>query len=216
MSDITSEEPYIHERALVYPNVLIGKAAWVGAFSSIGAPPEHRSFHPSEEPKFGVNLGKSVVIREGVVIQAGTFRATVVGEGAFVSGNSTIGHDSSLGSGTTLSPGCHIAGESILGDNVTLGMGTAVHQRSRVGNLVMTSMNCVVKGLVPPFLTLVGPFGKVIGPNYIGLERAGLGGLWLEGYMSNLGEVYNGRVPAGLPAGVTEIIEHWLGGDDVN
>lgn len=202
----------IDSTALVRRNVSIGPGVWIGAFAVIGAQPEHRDYHAKDNLDFGVVLGANSVIREGVLIQEGTHKPTIIGDNSFIMGNSTIGHDSMLGSEVTIGPGSHIAGESALGNRVTLGMGTTIHQKSIVGELVMTSMNCVVKGNVAPFLTLVGPSGKVVGANSVGIQRAGLGGGgWIEIYLSNLSEIYKGKTPFGLPKEVDLIVSKWFG-----
>jgi len=199
----------IHPLALVEDNVSIAASAYIGAFSVIGARPEHRSHHNNEDLVHGVVVKSRVVVREGVLIQQGTFVSTVVEEDAFIMGNTTIGHDSFIGYSSTIGPGCHIAGNSHLSPQVTLGMGTAIHQGSRLGRLVMTSMNSVVKGPVAPFLLLVGPSGMVAGANTVGIQRLGLGEGWIDDYLENLDDVFNGLVPASLPEEVKNIIREW-------
>jgi len=201
----------IHPNAIIGSNVEFGEALWVGAFASIGVQPEHRAHH-NKEDGYGVLLGSGIVIREGVLVQSGIRRATNIGDDAFIMGNSTIGHDCILGENATVGPGCHLGGGCVIGRNVTLGMGTAVHQESKVGGFVMTSMNCAVKGSVPPFVMVVGPTGRISGINLIGLQRNGFGESWVEKYVSRLGDIQSGIIPTELPRKVKDVIDEWLNG----
>lgn len=201
---------FVHPSAIIDSLVTLGQEVWVGAFSHIGSPPEHRAMHSKGHEFLGVNVGDRVVIREGVSIQTGFKRVTSIGCNTFIMGSSTIGHDAVLCNGVTISSGSHVAGGAYIGEDSNLGMGTAVHQGSIVGGFVMSSMNTSIKGEVPPFVKLMGPTGRIMGLNDRGLQRAEISGDWSQDYLNQLPRVFEGWIPPGAPADAKRVLGDWL------
>jgi UDP-N-acetylglucosamine acyltransferase len=102
------------------------------------------------------------------------------------------GHVTRIGNHCLFMVGAHAAHDCIVHDNVVLTNGTmlgghvevgaraylggavAVHQFCRIGRLAMVGGHARVVRDVPPFVTLDGDTGMVVGLNKVGLRRAGI------------------------------------------
>lgn len=133
---------YIHETAVIYPNVILGDNVYIGANCIIGAPAEDKS-HWGKEGK-GVIIGDGVIINGNVTIDAGTVRPTSIENSAFIMKGVHIGHDAIIRQGSTLSPHVLIGGHSVVGANTNMGMGSIVHQRCEVPHGCMIGMGSII------------------------------------------------------------------------
>lgn len=198
------------ERVAVGPGaVILGPCTieddvFIGAGAQIGSPPEmtdhkQNAAWSGELEHSGVHIESRAVIREGVVIHQGSYRATTVGAEAWVLNRAYLAHDVLLGGSSTVSAGVSIGGHCVIGCRVNLGMNAAVHQRTFIGAGCMIGMNTPVSRDLPPHVKAYGSPLKIRGLNIVGMQRLGLsetkiellreayssGNLLLDGFLSH-------------------------------
>ena len=109
-------------------------------------------------------LDKSTEIGEGVVLAARADITTncIIGDFVFCNVAAQVGHDSVVGSYSTLFPNCSIAGGSVLGEGVTVGTSASTHPGIKVGDYATLGMNSAVIRNVKAFTTVMGVPAKRI------------------------------------------------------
>ena len=142
--------------------------------AAIGGPPQDQ--HYRGEPT-RVVIGNRNTIREYVTIHRATGEGNVtrVGDDNMLMAATHLGHNCQVGNKVTLSTLSGMSGHTIIEDQVIIGGMVGSHQRVRVGRLAMVSGYSKLSQDVPPFSLVDGKPARVLGPNLVGLERAGLG-----------------------------------------
>jgi UDP-N-acetylglucosamine acyltransferase len=141
--------------------------------AAIGGPPQDQSYRG--EPT-RVIVGDRNVIREYVTIHraTGEGNATRIGDDNLLMACTHLGHNCQVHNHVTLSTLSGMSGHVILEDRVIIGGMAGSHQRVRVGKLAMVSGYSKLSQDVPPFSLVDGKPARVIGPNLVGLRRAGV------------------------------------------
>lgn len=156
---------YIHPTAVIYPNVILGKDVYIGAYCVIGAPAENLKTWGKD--CFGVIIGDGAILHGHNTIDAGVERSTKIQKNTFLMKGVHVGHDAIIGKGSILAPKVCIGGYVELGKESNLGMGAIVHPRVTTGEGVMIGMGCIVtkKSVIHPYGKFVGSPAKCIGIN---------------------------------------------------
>lgn len=155
---------YIHETALIGPNVLIGNDVYIGPYCVIGFPAEWKGRETEDK---GVVIGDGVRITGMVTIDAGIERATEIRQGCYLMKHSHVGHDAVLCDNVVLSCGAKIGGHAFIGKNTNIGLNAVIHQKQTVAEGCMIGMGTVVtKTLITePNMKYVGNPAKLLGKN---------------------------------------------------
>ena len=160
----------ISAHAVVEGDTWLGQSCRIASFACIGAPPQTRSHGAPGR----LEIGPRTVIREYVTAQPGVEGGTTrVGAGCLVMAYAHIAHDCALEDGVVMANGVQLAGHCHVGEATTLGGLTNVHQHVRIGRLAMTGAASRITRDVPPFCLVDGHPARLIGPNRVGLRRAG-------------------------------------------
>jgi len=120
-----------------------------------------------------LQIGNENVIREFATIQLGTGKQgiTRIGDQNFLMPHAQVGHDSSVGSGVTLTNNSSLCGHVTVEDRAVLGLNVTVHQHCRIGMLAMVGAMAYVSQDIAPFMLVDGRSGGIVGLNRVGLRR---------------------------------------------
>ena len=99
--------------------------------------------------------------------------ATVIGDHNYFMAGAHVAHDCRLSDNIILANNCLLGGHVNVGDRAFLSGGVAVHQFCRVGRLAMVGGHARIVRDVPPYITIDGISGDVVGLNLVGLKRNG-------------------------------------------
>lgn len=159
--------------------VVMGEGNVLYPFVCVGFEPQDVKYKGSGA---GVRVGSQNIFRESATVHGATGGegATAIGDSNYFMTNSHVGHDAVVGSRCTLVSGALIGGHAVLEDGVTIGGNGAVHQFCRVGRLSLIGGCSAITKDLPPFMLERGING-VIGPNVVGLRRAGQSGGAIDG-----------------------------------
>ncbi len=162
----------LHEGVVVHGDTSLGEHNTIHERCIIGGLPLVRS---QAESCGRLEIGSHNTIRELSTIQRATVSdaATRIGDHNFIMPSCQIGHDSVLGDHVTITNYSAIAGHVTIEDHATLGIGVQVHQHCRIGAYAMVGASAYVPRDVPPFVTIDGQSGCVVGLNKVGLKRNG-------------------------------------------
>jgi UDP-N-acetylglucosamine acyltransferase len=151
----------------------VGEDCQVGFGAAIGGAPQDQ--HYRGEPT-RVVIGDRNVIREYVTIHraTGDGNVTRIGNDNLLMASTHLGHNCEVGNGVTLSTLSGMSGHTVIEDLAIIGGMVGSHQRVRVGKLAMASGFSKLSQDVPPFSLVDGKPARVIGPNLVGLRRAGM------------------------------------------
>ena len=140
--------------------------------AAIGGPPQDQRY--GGEPT-RVVIGDRNVIREYVTIHRATGEGNVtrVGDDTMLMASTHLGHNCEVGNEVTLSTLSGMSGHTTIEDKAIIGGMVGSHQRVRVGTLAMVSGFSKMSQDVPPYSLVDGKPAKVVGPNIVGLRRAG-------------------------------------------
>ena len=122
-----------------------------------------------------VEIGQGNTIREFSTVHRAIKpeTATVVGDGNYFMAGAHVAHDCRVGSHVILANNCLLGGHVTVDDRSFLSGGVAVHQFCRIGRMAMVGGHSRVVRDVPPFVTIDGITGDVVGLNLVGLKRNG-------------------------------------------
>ena len=148
----------------------IGPNTLVHPYAVLGDAPQDVSY--KDAPSF-TRIGESCLIREHVTIHRGTEAetTTVIGDRCFLMTGSHVGHNCQVADDVRIASNAALAGRVSVGRNTFIGGLAAAHQFCRIGEFVMLGGLSRVTMDIPPFMTFTA--GALIGPNTIGLRRAG-------------------------------------------
>ncbi len=165
-------------RLVSYVNVTghttIGPRTVIGAFSSLGTPPQSVSYRGGATT---LTVGADCDIREHVTMNTGTEDGggtTTVGDGCMFMVNSHVAHDCHVGNKVIFANNAVLGGHVVVGDDVVFGGGVAVRQFVRIGEGAMLVGLSGIRADVIPYGMAHGPLAHLVGLNVIGMRRRGL------------------------------------------
>ncbi len=122
-----------------------------------------------------VVVGEGNTIREHVTIHRAMKpeAATTIGDNCYLMAGAHVAHDCRLTNHIIMANQCLLAGHVTVDERAFLSGGVAVHQFCRIGRMAMIGGHARVVRDVPPFVTIDGLTGDVVGLNLIGLKRNG-------------------------------------------
>jgi UDP-N-acetylglucosamine acyltransferase len=138
----------------------------------IGGLPQHLRM---PERVGSVRIGANNTIREHATIHRalGEQAATVIGDSNLLMVGVHVAHDCRVGSHTVFANNSMLAGHVSVDDRAYISGSVAVHQFCRIGGFAMVGGLARVVKDVPPFVTIDGNSGYVVGLNTVGLRRNG-------------------------------------------
>lgn len=175
---IVEHEVTIGERCVLEGRVTIKSGTQLGADNLIaegaviGGIPQHLTI---PQKMGGIVIGSGNVIRENATIhralKAGN--VTTVGDNNLLMVNAHVAHDCLVGNNVILANNTMLAGHVIVQDRAFLSGAVGVHQFCRIGRLAMVGGHARCVQDIPPYVTIDGNSGCVVGLNLIGLRRNG-------------------------------------------
>ncbi|HTQ39412.1 MAG TPA: acyl-ACP--UDP-N-acetylglucosamine O-acyltransferase [Pirellulales bacterium] len=122
-----------------------------------------------------VLIGEGNTIREFVTVHRALKpeAATILGDGNYLMAGAHVAHDCRLGNHVIMANNCLLAGHVTVDDRSFVSGAVAVHQFCRIGRMAMIGGHARVVRDVPPFVTVDGLTGDVVGLNLVGLKRNG-------------------------------------------
>lgn len=146
----------IHETAIIYDNVKMGKGNYIGAYCIIGDIPESVKYF--DEIDKGVEIGDNCRFTKQVTIDAGTEQPTIIKDNVLILKNGHVGHDSVIKENVQIRCNAIVGGHCTVEQNSKLMLGSIIHPRQRVPENVILGMGCVVtkKTKLEPNSTYIG------------------------------------------------------------
>ncbi|HEY0615051.1 MAG TPA: acyl-ACP--UDP-N-acetylglucosamine O-acyltransferase [Candidatus Elarobacter sp.] len=177
---VVGEHVTVAARAALLAHVVVtgrttvGEDAVIHPFATIGAPSQDRK---AEEGEIAyTTIGARTVIREYASIHRGTADAgalTSIGEDCLLLAYTHIAHNCRVGNHVTMSNLAQLAGHVVVEDHASVGAMAGVHQFVRIGRYAFVGGYAKVPKDLPPFMLADGNPPAVLGPNLVGLRRAG-------------------------------------------
>lgn len=159
-------------RVSVKEGTTLGENNVVFEGAVLGGPPQHLKA-PSVVGT--IEVGANNTIREFCTIHRGLSEGNVtrIGDSNLLMCGVHVAHDCIVGNNTIFANGAMIGGFVQVEDRAYLSGNVAVHQFCRIGrNAIVGAAGRVLKD-VPPYVTVDGQTGHVVGLNSIGLRRSG-------------------------------------------
>ena len=154
----------------------IGRANRFFPFVSAGQDPQDMKYRGEQT---SLEIGDGNTFREFVTVNRGTIQAggvTRIGQHNLLMAYVHIAHDCQLGSHIVMANGASLAGHVEIGDYAIVGAFCGIHQFARIGTHCFLGAYTVVnKDILPYMKTTADRPMTVLGPNTVGLERAGFG-----------------------------------------
>jgi len=178
--------------------ISIGNNNIFGSYSIIGGPPQDDLFGLEKTRLFfagggdgelSVQIGDRNVFREFVTVHHPFSTKTTIGSDNYFMAQSHIPHDASLADRIKLANSVQIGGYTSIMSDSYLGFGAVVHQFVSIGAYSMIGMGSIVIGDVAPGSKVVGSPARLIGPNVVGLGKAGVIDFSYWDHSSSLKEV---------------------------
>jgi UDP-N-acetylglucosamine acyltransferase len=154
-----------------------------GPYSIIGGPPQDDQFGIEETNSFFANggqgelsikIGDRNVFREFVTVHHPLSTKTIIGSDNYFMTQAHIPHDACVADRIKLANSVQIAGYTSIMSDSYLGLGVVVHQFVSIGSYSMVGMSAIVTKDVAPGSKVAGSPARLIGPNVLGLGKAGV------------------------------------------
>lgn len=161
---------------VVHDGVAIGENNTFHQGCSIGDEPQDLSC--KGEPA-QVVIGDNNVFREHVTVHRGTAKdkkETRIGSDCFFMAYSHVAHDCIVGNHVVLTNCAQLAGHTEIDDHAGMSAFSGIHQFCRVGRFAFIGASTIANKDVVPFALVVPDEharSKIMGPNLVGLKRAG-------------------------------------------
>ncbi len=162
----------IKSHAVIEGWTKIGRDCQIGTGVLLGTQPQHKTY--SGERSY-VLIGDRNVLREYVTIHRAATRdgATKVGNDNFIMAFVHLGHDCSIGNGTTIANTVGFSGHASVDDYAVIGGITPIHQHVRIGAYAMVGGGSRVRLDIVPYALTSGDPLRIYGVNREGLRRNG-------------------------------------------
>lgn len=162
----------IAPHAVIKQGTHLGRNNLVAEGAVLGGLPQHTS--PPENPG-NLVLGQHNVIREMVTIHRSLDGAseTRIGNHNLLMVGCHVAHDCRIADSVILTNHVLLAGHVEIDEQAYLAGAVAVHQFCRIGRNAMIGGLARILKDVPPFVTVDGATGLVVGLNLVGLRRNG-------------------------------------------
>ena len=158
---------------LVDGHTTIGKFNTIHQFSSIGVPPQDKSY--KNEPTETI-IGDHNLFRENCTVHRATTKqdlVTKVGSNGYFMTGVHFAHDCHIGDFVTLANGTMCAGHVKVGDYVQMGGACGVTPFCNIGRGAFIGAASAIDKDVPHFCAAFGNRVKLKGVNIIGMKRRG-------------------------------------------
>lgn len=147
----------IHESALIYKNVIMGKNVDIHEFVTLGSHPYiYERLKPFVLPrwtlviaKLGVIIGDDVKIHSYSRIERGVLKDTIIKDRVKIASRVTVGHDSTIEEGCMLHPSAEIWGNVHVGRGTYIGGCACIKQGLKIGKDCVIGMNSTVTHDIP-------------------------------------------------------------------
>jgi len=151
--------------------VTIGQFNHIYPGAVIGGEPQ--DLHYAGELSY-TTVGENCVFREYVTVNRGTAlgSTTVIRDNVMLMAYTHVAHNCELGDNVIIANSTQVAGHVHISPRAFISGGVLIHQFVRIGCVAMVSGGEKVVQDVPPYCTM--QFDRIVGPNTIGLRRAGL------------------------------------------
>jgi UDP-N-acetylglucosamine acyltransferase len=147
---------YIHETAIIYPNVTMGTGNYIGPYTVIGGNGEIRGVD-QKGFKGKVVMGDNNVISEMVTIQAPYLETTTtIGSNNIIMAHVHIGHDAIIGNDCEICTTTVIGGYAQIQSWAKIKLHCVIRNRVIVGYCSLVGMGSVVTKDVPDGSTVYG------------------------------------------------------------
>lgn len=174
---ILEDNIQIGARTRLYPHSYISTGTRIGAdcvihpFAVIGHHPQDLAWDGAPST---TEIGDGTIVREGAQIHRATGEGakTIIGSRCYIMATAHVAHNCVLGDEVKLANCALLAGHVRIGNKAFISGGCAVHQFARIGELCMIGGGSFVRRDIPPFMMFTN--AGVLGPNTVGLRRAGL------------------------------------------
>jgi UDP-N-acetylglucosamine acyltransferase len=175
---IIEEDVFIDDGCALESGVVVKRGTRIGKNNRIfegtvlGGTPQH--IRPPQQLG-NVQIGSNNTIRENVTIHRALHEGgmTIVGDNNLLMVGAHVAHDCHVANHCILTNNCLLAGHVIVAERAYLSGAVAVHQFCRVGKLAMVGGHARVVQDVPPYVTVDGGTGLIVGLNLVGLRRNG-------------------------------------------
>jgi len=184
----------LRSHVVIKAGTTLGKNNHVCEGAVLGGFPQHVKT-PKQLGK--VLIGDSNTFREHVTVHRSLDREgrTMVGDSNLLMVGSHVGHDSAVGSHCVLVNNVLLAGHVEVHDRAILSGAVAIHQFCRIGQFAMVGGFARVIKDIPPYVTVDGASGLIVGLNVVGLRRNG----FTSAAITELKQAYRLIYRSGLP-----------------
>lgn len=164
----------LHSHVVVKTGAILGADNVLHEGVVIGGLGQHA--HPPGPPGT-VRIGDRNIIREHATLHRSIYadKETTVGNDNFLMGGVHIAHDCVVQDRIVFANYATLGGHVLVEERAFVSGLVAVHQFCRIGKLAMVGGLARITRDVPPYVTIDGDTGKVVGLNTVGLRRAGAG-----------------------------------------
>lgn len=175
---IIEADVVVGDNCVIEPRVSIRSGTVMGANnrvfegSVIGGLPQHT--RPPEQIGRLV-IGSGNIFRENCTVHRAlkVEIPTTIGDNNFLMVGAHVAHDCLLGNNIIFANNAMIGGHVTVEDRAYVSGAVAVHQFCRIGRFAMVGGHARVVQDVPPYVTIDGDSGHVVGLNLVGLRRNG-------------------------------------------
>ena len=165
----------VQAHAFVSGHTTIGQRCQIFPFACVGTKTQDLKYKEGDITY--VEIGDETVLREFSTVHLGTKpgEVTHVGQRCLIMAYCHIAHGCDVGNDVIMSNVATLAGEVTVEDHAIIGGLAGIHQFCRVGTFAMVGGASKVRQDCPPYMVIdaSGVVPRVVGPNVVGLQRAG-------------------------------------------
>lgn len=171
---VIGDETRIGPRVCIHGVCRIGKRNEIRDGAVLGGMPQSVGFDRDDTL---LEVGDDNIIGEFVTFNRGTESTgtTRIGSGGYFMSCTHIGHDCRVADGVVMTSFSGLSGHCVVEEMAVLGGQAGAHQFVRIGTLAILGAGAGINQDLPPYMAAQGHPARVIGPNAVGLRRAGIG-----------------------------------------
>ncbi|HTM54365.1 MAG TPA: acyl-ACP--UDP-N-acetylglucosamine O-acyltransferase, partial [Pirellulales bacterium] len=169
---VIGDDCTLASRVVIKSGTTLGDNNTIHEGTVIGGLPQHTRM----PEKLGrVLIGSHNTIRENCTVHRALHEGTVttVGSNNLLMVGAHVGHDSLVGCNVILANNVLLGGFVNVADRAFVSGAVGVHQFCRIGRLAMVGGCARVVQDVPPYVTVDGHSGYIVGLNLVGIRRNG-------------------------------------------